>query len=609
MRKLYRNHRLPANSKLPVLAALIVASTSYAGSYTLTDLGMPSGARTPLYGTALSSTGAVVGYDGSGAGFVIAGATSTLLIGALPGSSSGSAFAAGINASGTIVGGAVMNALSPDGFNSNHAFVYNAGSWIDPTPPGFYAATATGINTGGQVTISNSYGALALLGDADGFCVVYSPASGTAPSTTTNLGALGSIGAANSPGITECSALSNLGQVTGGSAPDLFTPLHAIVYTPGNTGAAAAMNDLGVLSGGVQSIGLSINDAGDVAGWGSTCGESCPHAFLYHSAKPGTAAAMIDLGSLPNGSDGQWSMAYGINNSGQVVGSSLVGTSTQLDGFFYDGSAMFDLNSLIPPSAWMSCVVTLTKGDAINESGTILADGTNSCTGAQHVYLLQPPQNNPPTNPCTSTFGVDGRYILCRLPSFVAVCGTECVFSTLPIIRCPQCQVPVQVSWNAPGFSNDHWADGTSLTLRVPSVDLARTAAVALQFTMSTESRLQSFAKRAARVAPLTSGGAAESQSSTIVAPLVELSAAKALEPRLEQLLSGRRARMGFHLTLPYHLASAQTTQARLARFDKTKHIWVEVANQAMNASKHLITARVMALGQYTIVTASSLKQ
>jgi probable HAF family extracellular repeat protein len=607
MRKLHTIHLLPRSWELPVLAALIVASTSYAGTYTLTDLGIPSGASTPLTGMGLSSTGAVVGYDGSGIGFVIAGATSSLLVGALPGSSSGSAFAAGINASDTIVGGAVMNAPSPDGFDSNHAFVYNAGSWIDPTPPGFYAATATGINAAGQVTISNSYEALALLGDADGFCVVYTPGVGPAPSTTTNLGALGSVGLANSPGLTECSALNNRGQVTGASSPDLVTPLHAFVYTPGNTSVVATMSDLGVLPGGVQSFGLSINDAGDVAGWASTCGEYCWHAFLYHPAKPGTAAVMIDLGSLPNGSDGQSSTAYGINNSGQVVGSSLVGSSTQVDGFFYDGSAMFDLNSLIPPSAWMSCVVTLTKGDAINDSGTILADGRNSCTGAQHVYLLQPPQNNPPTNPCTSTFGADGRYILCRLPSFVAVCGIECVFSTLPVIQCPQCQAPVQVSWNAPGFANDHWTDGTSLNLRLPNIELARTAAEALQFTMSTESRVPAFSKRAVHEASLTSS--AESRSSTIVAPIVELSAADSLKPQLEKLLFEARGGLGFRLTLPYHLASAQTkTQARLARFDKTKRLWVDVANQSTNTSKHLITARVMALGQYTIVAASSLE-
>jgi probable HAF family extracellular repeat protein len=608
MRKLHTIHFFSRSWQLLVLAALIVASTtSYAGTYTLTDLGIPSGTSPPLRGMAISSTGAVVGYDAPGAGFVIAGATSSILVGALPGSSSGDAFAVGINASGTIVGGAVMNGQSPDGFTINHAFVYNAGSWIDLTPPGLYAATATGINAAGQVTISNPYGILVLFSDTTPVCFVYSPGNGTAPSATNNIGALGSPGAAVSGGLTECSALNNSGQVTGASAPDLVTPPHAFVYTPGNNSTAATMNDLGGLQGGDQSFGLSINDAGDVAGWATTCGDSCWHAFVYHPAKPGTASAMIDLGTLPNGSDGPSSTAYGINNSGQVVGSSGVGTSMQVDGFLYDGSAMFDLNTLIPPSAWMSCFVTLTKGDAINDSGTILADGTNSCTGVQHVYLLQPPTSNPPANPCASTFGVDGRYILCHLPSFVAVCGLDCVFSTLPVIQCPECQYPVQVSWNAPGFSDDHWADGTSLTLRLPNVERARFAANALQFTMSTESSIPSFSKRTIRVAPLTSGGSAESRSTTIVAPIVEISAANSLEPRRQQSLFGTRGRMGFHLTLPYHLASAQIkTKARLVTFDKDRHVWVEVANQSLNASKHLITARLVALGQYTIVATSS---
>jgi probable HAF family extracellular repeat protein len=596
MAKLYRFQQLA------VLASFLLTSMTYAGSYTLTDLGVPSGATAPLRGTALNSSGTVGGFDGPGTGFVIAGATSNLLAATLPGADSNSAFPLGINASGTIVGGVIMNGQSPTGWPISHAFVNNGTAWLDPTPAGFDAAVATSINASGQVTISNAYGTWGLSGDASPVCVVYNPASGT----TNNVGALGSPGIANSGGSTLCSAINNLGQTTGGSSPSLTTLFHAFVYAPGQNGMQASMIDLGGLSGGTQSFGLGINDAGQVVGWGSIpCADNCTHAFLYQPAKSGSTGVMIDLGSLPNGSDGPWSMAYSINNSGQIVGSSRVGTSPQNDGFLSDGHTMVDLNTLIPPSAWMSCFVTLTKGDAINDSGTILADGTNSCTGEQHVYLLQPPTNNPPVNPCASTLGPDAKYILCYLPPFVAVCGLECGLGTAPIIKCPACQTPVQVSWNAPGFVDDHWADGTSLSLRLPTVDLARTAATTMQFSMSTEPRVQSVSARTVREGAIASAVAssAELRSSTIVAPIVEIRSDKALEPPLERLLFGRLGQTKLRLTLPYHAAPAEKTQARLVRFDQSTRIWVDVPEQSLNTAKQRISAPVPALGKYTIVS------
>ena len=59
-------------------------------------------------------------------------------------------------------------------------------------------------------------------------------------------------------------------------------------------------------------------------------------------------AMMIDLGTLGGGS----SYAYGVNDSGEIVGYSYLADGGQ-HAFLYDDGTMLDLNSLIPAnSGW-----------------------------------------------------------------------------------------------------------------------------------------------------------------------------------------------------------------------------------------------------------------
>lgn len=103
--------------------------------------------------------------------------------------------------------------------------------------------------------------------------------------------------------------INNVGQVTGYS-PSIAGGYHdhAFVWTPGYT-----MTDLGTL-GGNNSYGSGINDAGWVTGNSFKSDNSIQHAFLW---TPGYT--MNELGTLGGGiySDG-----YGINNAGQVSGTS-----------------------------------------------------------------------------------------------------------------------------------------------------------------------------------------------------------------------------------------------------------------------------------------------
>jgi probable HAF family extracellular repeat protein len=113
---------------------------------------------------------------------------------------------------------------------------------------------------------------------------------------------LGTLGGPSSNGY----AINARGQITGSSDIDIagIASTHAFLYSDGT------MQDLGVLGGGLISVGLGINASGQVAGWSYNSGYLML-AFLYSDG------TMQDLGTL----GGAQSEGYGINASGQVTGS------------------------------------------------------------------------------------------------------------------------------------------------------------------------------------------------------------------------------------------------------------------------------------------------
>ncbi len=70
-----------------------------------------------------------------------------------------------------------------------------------------------------------------------------------------------------------------------------------------------SITDLGTLPGGYESIAYGINNRGQVVGYSTTASGEY-HAFLWEDGE------MTDLGTL----GGAYSVAYGINSRGQVVG-------------------------------------------------------------------------------------------------------------------------------------------------------------------------------------------------------------------------------------------------------------------------------------------------
>ena len=99
-----------------------------------------------------------------------------------------------------------------------------------------------------------------------------------------------------------------------------------------------SVTDLGTL-GGTLSGANGINDAGQIVGSSMTTGDAAYHPFLY------SGSTMTDLGTL----GGTYSETHGINSSGQVVGWSYTGTGifgTDVHAFLYSGSTMTDLGTL-----------------------------------------------------------------------------------------------------------------------------------------------------------------------------------------------------------------------------------------------------------------------
>ena len=169
-------------------------------------------------------------------------------------------------------------------------------------------------------------------------------------------------------------AINDSGQVVGYSeqreCPPFCTTNRAILYSE-----STGMKDLGMPleSPNYSGKASDINASGQVVGYSG-------HAYLYSGGQ------WQNLGTLPGGLS---SLAYGINDSGQVVGRSdtTEGTSYRNPhAFLYSDGQMQDLNTLIPAdSGW-----TLTDAREINNSGQIVGEGHINGQAQTSLYLASP---------------------------------------------------------------------------------------------------------------------------------------------------------------------------------------------------------------------------
>ena len=164
--------------------------------------------------------------------------------------------------------------------------------------PAILGADVTGLGFDGVAI--NEAGQVA--GTLNGHAAVSTPGGGAQD--------LGTLGGPSSRGY----AINASGQVAG-SSTTATGATHAFLWTPGQ-----GMRDLGTLPGGTSSIARGMNDRGEVVGQ-STRPRVNPDVPFYgpvtHAFRWTAALGMEDLGTL-GGLNA--TIAYDINNSGQVVG-------------------------------------------------------------------------------------------------------------------------------------------------------------------------------------------------------------------------------------------------------------------------------------------------
>ena len=271
---------------LAVLAAVVVLGLTSSAAlaevrYTVTGLGTLGGSFSGAFG--INDAGQVVGRSYTPGGyehaFLFTPGSGMTDLGTFGG---GTSEAYSINNLGQVVGYADTATVGYD-----HAFLYTPGSGLtDLGTLGGAKSWASCINNAGQIV----GGAQKASGDRRAF--LYKPGSGMM-----DLGTLGGPeGWAN--------GINDAGQVVGS------TGSHAFLYTPGS-----GMTDLGTL-GGASSRAYGINDLGQVVGSAYTGSKYLP--CLY------SGGAVKDLNSLIDPASG-WTLseAMSINDGGQIAGYGL----------------------------------------------------------------------------------------------------------------------------------------------------------------------------------------------------------------------------------------------------------------------------------------------
>ncbi len=330
----------------------------------MVDLG-PNKVGSYSEGVAISASGLITGdaQDSTGEfGFLSSGdgTPMTKILNVIGGTTT---YPLALNNSGQVTGYAGAST------SYDHAFLWkNDGSpmvdlgIVDPTNIGFDESYGLAINDSGQVA-----GASRFQEFPDSYASVWQNGG----KTTFELGTLfGGFSAA-------ACCINASGEVAGTSSKYVLNRSHAFLWRNDGT----PIHDLGTL-GGANSIVNAFNDSGQVAGWSDTLRFLKPHAFVR--LRDGTP--MRDLGTF----GGTSSQSNDINASGQVTGFANLTGDSIAHAFLWrnDGTTIQDLNALIDPTDPLKSYVTLTNGAFINDSGDILAEGTDRRKGAA-FYVLQ----------------------------------------------------------------------------------------------------------------------------------------------------------------------------------------------------------------------------
>jgi probable HAF family extracellular repeat protein len=226
-------------------------------------------------------------------------------------------------------------------------------------------------------------------GEIVGTAMSSSPNAGNGASTELNGVVTTPFG--NFPG-SQGTGINDQGQIVGSmqvTQNDGSIQTHPFLYSGGK------LTDLGVLPGGSGGTAYSINNSGQIVGESRVGSDT--HAFLYDGGR------MRDLGTL----GGTSSTSVAINNLGDIIGYSLTRSGEQ-HAFIDHAGTMLDLTALIQSTGG----ITVKDVMDINDSGQISADAV--VDGRVQAYLLTPDIKAVPEPGSLMIFGVLGAGFLFR---------------------------------------------------------------------------------------------------------------------------------------------------------------------------------------------------
>jgi probable HAF family extracellular repeat protein len=287
-------------------------------------------------------------------------------------------YATGVNDRGQVIGSALNAVPDPYSFfgefyvpggasntTQTRAFLWQNNTMTDIGTLGGPDAEAFGINRRGQIA-GDAYtnDVPSPLGYPTDYPFLWTPGKGMK-----NLGTLGG------DSINTVSGLNDKGEVIGSMYLKGDTKNHPYLWD------GRQLLDLRTF-GGPDGDAESINDAGEVVGWGKTT-KPCPQneglmsaAFLWkndHKTKIGTVPGTVR------------SDANSINSKSQVVGSQRNCDASFVTGYLWQHGATADLNTLIPPSSALHVYAPI----EINDRGVVAGLGTLP-NGDVHALLLVP---------------------------------------------------------------------------------------------------------------------------------------------------------------------------------------------------------------------------
>jgi probable HAF family extracellular repeat protein len=178
-------------------------------------------------------------------------------------------------------------------------------------------------------------------------------------------------------------AINNKGQIVGISgicdqAVGRYTAKHAVVWNNG------IPTDIGNLGAELWITPMAINQRGDIVGFGATSADDIDGNFLrafFWNHKNG----IQQIDPLPI-ADHVLSQATGLNESGQVVGSSCTVEGACL-GFLWQNGVIKDLND---PNVTPGFNGVIINAQDINDDGQITGRAFDPATGEIRTFLAVP---------------------------------------------------------------------------------------------------------------------------------------------------------------------------------------------------------------------------